>query len=142
MKPKKERYCQRLLLLVYQWHSELQLEVSCFHWKKSAIISHLRRYGGRFSALWSQPLSYSPSILLATNIPYSFTSNIINHVSICNICIFYTAGLPPVHSGPENLKKSSSKKLVKSNKSILRKNFFDQIPFFAFENMAKNNFLN
>ena len=28
------------------------------------------------------------------------------------------------HSGPENLKKARPKKLVKSNKSISRKNFF------------------
>ena len=39
-------------------------------------------------------------------------------------------------SGPENLKKSrQKKKLVKSNKSISRKNF-------AISKMAKNQFLN
>ena len=37
------------------------------------------------------------------------------------------------------IKKSSSKKLVKSNKSILR--FFFQIPFFAISNMVKNRSL-
>ena len=46
------------------------------------------------------------------------------------------------HSRPENLKKSRPKKHVESNKSILRKNFFDQIPFFAISKMAKNQFLN
>ena len=33
-------------------------------------------------------------------------------------------------------------KLVKSNKSISQKIFFDQIPFFAISKMAKNQFLN
>ena len=33
------------------------------------------------------------------------------------------------------LKKSRTKKLVKSNKSISGKNFFDQIPFFAISKM-------
>ena len=45
-------------------------------------------------------------------------------------------------NGPENLKKSSPKKLVKSNKSISRKIVFDQFPFFALSKMAKNQFLN
>ena len=31
---------------------------------------------------------------------------------------------------------------MKSNKSISRKKFFDQIPFFAISKMAKNQFLN
>ena len=31
---------------------------------------------------------------------------------------------------------------MKSNKSISRKIFFDQIPFFAISKMAKNQFLN
>ena len=44
--------------------------------------------------------------------------------------------------GPENLKKSRPKKLLKSNKSISRKKFFDQIPFFAISKMAKIQFLN
>ena len=44
--------------------------------------------------------------------------------------------------GPENLKKPMPKKLVKSNKSISRKNFFDQIPFLAISKMTKNLFLN
>ena len=39
-------------------------------------------------------------------------------------------------------KKSRPKKLVKSNKSISRKKFFDQNPFFAFSKMVKNQFLN
>ena len=47
-----------------------------------------------------------------------------------------------LHSGPENLKKSRPKKLVESNKSISRKKFFDQNPFFAISKMAKNQFLN
>ena len=51
---------------------------------------------------------------------------------VCGLC----------HSRPENLKKSRPKKLVKSNKSISRKNFFDQIQFFAISKMAKNQFLN
>ena len=46
------------------------------------------------------------------------------------------------HSGPENVKKSRTKKLMKSNKSISQKNFVDQIPFFAISKMAKNQFLN
>ena len=46
------------------------------------------------------------------------------------------------HIGPENLKKSRPKKLVTSNESISRKNFFDQIPFFAISKMAKNQFFN
>ena len=46
------------------------------------------------------------------------------------------------HSGPEYLKKSRPKKLVKSKKSISRKIFFDQIPFFAISKMAKKQFLN
>ena len=51
-------------------------------------------------------------------------------------------GPPHRHSEPENFKKSRPKKLVKSNKSISRKNFFDQNPFFAISKMAKNQFLN
>ena len=39
-------------------------------------------------------------------------------------------------------KKVQAKKLVKSNKSISRKNFFDQNSFFAISKMAKNQFLN
>ena len=46
-----------------------------------------------------------------------------------------------LHSGPENLKKSRPKKLMKSNKSSSRF-FFDQIPFFAISKMAKKQFLN
>ena len=45
-----------------------------------------------------------------------------------------------LHNGPENFKKSKPKKLVKSNKSISRKNF-DQISFFAISKMAKIQFL-
>ena len=44
----------------------------------------------------------------------------------CSFC-HYTAG---------------QKKLMKSNKSISRKNWFDQIPFFAISEMAKSQFLN
>ena len=51
----------------------------------------------------------------------------------CNVCC---------HSGPENLKKSRPKKLVKSNKPISRKKFFAQFPLFANSKMAKNQFLN
>ena len=47
-----------------------------------------------------------------------------------------------IHSRPENLKKCRPKKLVKSNKSISRKIFFDKIPFFAVSKMAKYLFLN
>ena len=39
-------------------------------------------------------------------------------------------------------KKVQAKKLVKSNKSISRIIFFDQIPFFEISKMAKNQFLN
>ena len=41
-------------------------------------------------------------------------------------------------------KVQAKKKIVKSNKSISRNNFFDQIPFFAISKMtpAKNQFLN
>ena len=46
------------------------------------------------------------------------------------------------NSGPENLKKSRPKKLLKSNKSISKNFFFDQIPFYAISKMAKNQFLN
>ena len=46
------------------------------------------------------------------------------------------------HSGPEKLKNSRPKKLMKSNKSISRKKFFEQFPFFAISKMAKNQFLN
>ena len=46
------------------------------------------------------------------------------------------------HSGPENLKKSRQKKLVKSIKINYTKICFDQIPFFAISKMAKNQFLN
>ena len=38
--------------------------------------------------------------------------------------------------------KTQGQKLVKSNKSISRNNFFDQILFFAISEMAKNQFLN
>ena len=44
------------------------------------------------------------------------------------------------YSGPENLKKSRPKKLVKSNKSISWI-FFGQISFFAITKMAENQFL-
>ena len=47
-----------------------------------------------------------------------------------------------LYSGPENLKESRPKKLVKSNKIDFTKNFFDQIPFFAISKMAKNQILN
>ena len=40
-----------------------------------------------------------------------------------------------LNTGPENLTKSRTKKLVKSNKSI------SQNPFFAISKMAKNQFL-
>ena len=49
--------------------------------------------------------------------------------------------LQHLHIGPENLKKSRPKKLVKSNKSISRKFYFDQIPFFLqFQKWPKINF--
>ena len=41
-----------------------------------------------------------------------------------------------------NIIFSFDKKLVKSNKSISRKKFFDQIPFFAISKKGKNQFLN
>ena len=45
------------------------------------------------------------------------------------------------HSGPENLKKSRPKKLMKSDKSISQKIFFYQIPFFCnFKNGQKSIF--
>ena len=48
-----------------------------------------------------------------------------------------------VHTvGQKIKKKSRAKKLVKSKKSISRKCFCDQIPFFAISKMAKNQFLN
>ena len=47
-----------------------------------------------------------------------------------------------VHGGPENLRKVQAKKFRKSNKSISRKKFFDQIPIFAISTMPKNQFLN
>ena len=60
-----------------------------------------------------------------------------------NISLSMLAGkVKGSHSGPENLKKSSPRKLKKSNKLISRKIFFDQIPFFAISKMAKNQFLN
>ena len=48
------------------------------------------------------------------------------------------------HSGPEILQKSRTKKLVKSNTSISRKNFIlTKIPFLQFQKkMGKNQFLN
>ena len=46
------------------------------------------------------------------------------------------------HSEPEDFKKSTTKKLVKSNKSISGKSFFDQLSFFTISKMAKNQFLN
>ena len=43
----------------------------------------------------------------------------------------------------QKIKKSpGQKKLVKSNKSISRNFYFDQIPFLQFQKMAKNQFLN
>ena len=46
----------------------------------------------------------------------------------CIVVIYFTNFLQAAmqHSGPENLKKSRPKKLVKSNKSIAWKVFFDQ----------------
>ena len=44
------------------------------------------------------------------------------------------------HSGPENKKKVHAKKLMKSNKWISRKIFFDQIPVFSFKNGQKSIF--
>ena len=44
------------------------------------------------------------------------------------------------HSGPENLKKSRPKKLVKSHKSISRKNFLAKFHFFQFQKWPKINF--
>ena len=47
---------------------------------------------------------------------------------------------PNAHRGPGNLKNPGPKKLVKSNKSISRIIFFNQIPFFAFQKWPKINF--
>ena len=50
-----------------------------------------------------------------------------------------------LHSGPENLKKSRPKKLMKSNKSISRKKIFEHFPqklkfyFQKLENIQKNS---
>ena len=44
-------------------------------------------------------------------------------------------------NGPENLKNSWPKKLMKSNNQV-HEMFFGKIPFFAFSKMAKNQFLN
>ena len=48
---------------------------------------------------------------------------------------------PKIQSGPENIKKSRPKKLVKSNNQF-HEFFLDQMPFFAISKMAKNGFLN
>ena len=45
-----------------------------------------------------------------------------------------------MHSVPENLKKSRSKKLVKTNKSTSRKNFLTKIHFLRFQKWPKINF--
>ena len=46
------------------------------------------------------------------------------------------------HSGPEYLKKSRPKKLVKSNKSISQNFILTNFHFFAISKMAQNQFLN
>ena len=53
-------------------------------------------------------------------------------ITYCLICL---------HSGPENLKESRPKKLVKSNKSISRKKIFlTKIHFLQFQKWPKINF--
>ena len=42
----------------------------------------------------------------------------------------------------QEIYKSPGQKIVKSNKPISQKIFFDQIPFFDISKMAKNQFLN
>jgi len=60
----------------------------------------------------------------------------------CQKTVDFSFFLPSGTLGPENLKKSWPKKVVKPNKSISRKKISDQIPFFAISKMAKNQCLN
>ena len=46
-----------------------------------------------------------------------------------------------IHSGPENLKKSRPKILVKSNNSISRKKFLTKFHFLQFQKWPKINFM-
>ena len=61
----------------------------------------------------------------------------ISHIECVHICLcFFTVR-------PEKFLKSPGQKTrEKSNKSISRIIFLDQIPFFAISKMAKNQFLN
>ena len=52
---------------------------------------------------------------------------------VCKICFL-------LHIEPENFKKSSPKKLVKSNKSILRKTFLTKFHFLQYQKWPKINF--
>ena len=57
-------------------------------------------------------------------------------------CIDQVSTYLPIHSRPENFKKSMPKKLMKSNKSISRNFFLTNSIFCNFKNGQKNQFLN
>ena len=84
------------------------------------------------------PKLYAPGLSSALfNKREFFKSALHGFISSCFL-FFISHGEIHIHSGPENLKKSRPKKLVKSNKSISRKKFFDQNPFFChFKNGQK-----
>ena len=90
------------------------------------------------------------------NIRFKKNSNLTSHIYIFLVSIFFSVKMHratsfymytvqpkktrQMRSGPEKLKNSRQKKLVKSNKSISRM-FLDHNPFFAISKMAKNQFV-
>ena len=58
------------------------------------------------------------------------------------ILLKYMFNFYPPNSGPKNLKKFRPKKTREIKKINFTKNVFDQVPFFAISEMAKNQFLN
>ena len=79
------------------------------------------------------------SFSIFMNIPNMFFENIFGGVTISTNVAIIRALFCLIHSGPENLKKSRQKKLVKSNISI----FFVKLPFLAvlnFSPVQKNDF--
>lgn len=86
MRRKNVKFCQQQPQRAYQWHS-VHRSVVCFSvWKKSPIISHWKRCGDPSSVLSSLHSFCVRSIRLATNTPFCFSSNTINHGSSSSWC--------------------------------------------------------
>ena len=142
---KLEIFFDKTFVIVWLFFT-FMLKFSALHWKLDDVLKICFSSDTPKMIPWSLPhKKLSNSIL-----PRPTQNFLIQILNLAQFQLFCTKNAEKIassrgildHSGSEKLKKSRPKKLVKSNKSILPKNFFDQIQFFAISKMARNQFLN